>query len=124
MKLFVLLMIACSVPAMEAIKCYDCNTVLQKCDNLKDGDEFVVDCPPITKTCFVSQGEVGGQTVTAHGCTLEHKDECAKQDVNGEKGEVCWCNKDKCNGSNNVATSSIVSVFALISVIVYSNSYY
>ncbi|XP_037037763.1 uncharacterized protein LOC119075430 [Bradysia coprophila] len=124
MKLIVLLMIACSVlPAMEAIKCYSCNSVLQNCDNVKDGDKFVVTCPASMPMCYVTRGKTGDLTVTEHGCIFEHKAGCEKAETGKMKGEICWCNEDKCNGSNNVATSSIVSVLALISVIVYSNCY-
>ncbi|XP_052803004.1 uncharacterized protein LOC128233388 [Mya arenaria] len=106
----------------DAIKCYSCNSLLNKeCGdpfNAEKAGDFLVPCGSNDTVCRKSTTEDThkNQVSIERGCfEAAEKKEC--QDIM-KIGDVCYCEGDECNGQLPVATSGWLLPVTLAALVV------
>ncbi|XP_052814999.1 uncharacterized protein LOC128241909 [Mya arenaria] len=98
----------------EAIKCYDCNSIMTT--NCKD--EFKKENIPVKENCSAcmkTKGKKDGNQFVLRSCSplKGGKNECNEVKKDGAEVNVCFCDKDICNGTPRVT----VTIFTLVTAV-------
>ncbi|KAG5683186.1 hypothetical protein PVAND_012482 [Polypedilum vanderplanki] len=104
---------------VNAIRCYECDDILGK-DCKSVNDNMINDCPSVSTTCIKTLSKGPDLEYIHRSCGTIVKildNNCRNEKIGEYEGTYCECDKDLCNGSNNIYTKSALAISLLFVII-------
>jgi len=106
--------------SVDAVKCYECNSVTSKnCLDPFNSQGISDNICALGNSCSKFKATSNGESVVLRGCSgiTVAKDECKSGTQSGQTGEVCVCLTNDCNGASTIYIAWLTVPLLIASII-------